>query len=253
MARCPILAVALVGYFNTVILAAPPNEAKSPGSDAQPSPNQSVSIEDEANKPVGQGDAEPLKKPETESVGALAVKDAAGQANTRPPIFLGRKRPAADAESESASAAQTPWYRTSLGALGLVLALMAVLYFALRRWAPSIKAQDAGLVRVMGRTVVGPRQSLVLFRVGQRVVLVGVSPDRIDRVCEITDADEVAALTARASQGQTRGDFSAWLDREAAEFVDSDKPGSRENAGNESRSGSKSLSDLLAKLRTTKV
>ena len=115
------------------------------------------------------------------------------------------------------------------------------------------EGQDAGLVRIMSRTVVGPRQSLVLLRVGQRVVLVGVSSDRIDRVCEISDAEEVAALAARDSEGPSQGEFSAWLDREAAEFVDSAKTDAREIAGNMSRPGSKSLSDLLQKLRTARV
>lgn len=150
-----------------------------------------------------------------------------------------------------AGTGQSPWYRTSYGAMALVLALMALLYFGLKRWAPSMRVQDAGLVRVMGRTVVGPRQSLVLLSVGQHVVLVGVSPDRIDRVCEIADADEVASLTAQSSAGSSHGRFSSWLDREAAAFAETDKVDVNQGV-NEKRAGSK-LSDLLDKLRTTKV
>lgn len=234
--------------MSAMLLASQPDESKSPGAGALPSPNQSLSIDEDAASGEKAIDAA------TEGV---AVKDIAaagpGLAPGRPPTFLGRKRPAADAEAQAIGAPQTPWYRTSLGALALVLSLMALLYFALKRWAPSIKMQDAGLVRVMSRTVVGPRQSLVLLRVGQRVVLVGVSPDRVDRVCEIADSEEVAAITAQAAAGHTRGEFSAWLDREAAEFVDADKANAKGIAGIESRSGSKSLSDLLQKLRTTKV
>jgi len=136
--------------------------------------------------------------------------------------------------------------------LGLVLALMGVLYFGLKRWAPTIKTQDGGLVQVVSRTVVGPRQSVVLLRVGKRAVLVGVSPDRMDRVCEIEDAEEVAALLAQAPSSRTRGPFTTWLDREAQQFASESKR-SKENALNSAEADSSSLSSLLQKLRTTRV
>jgi len=239
--------------MSAVLLAAPPSETGLPDSHTLPSPNQSVSIEEEVPGPTGLTD-------EAKSGGTVIEGAAQDAANTgsgtfvgRPPVFLGRKRSSADPQAQVTLSEHTPWYRTSFGALGIVLALMGVLYLALKRWAPSIKAQDGGLVRVMGRTVVGPRQSLVLLHVGRRVVLVGVSPDRIDRVCEISESQEVDALTAQASAGRSRGDFSAWLDREAAEFVDADKRSVNEPEGSESRQGLKSLSDLLRKLRTTRV
>jgi|CXWL01.1.fsa_nt_gi flagellar biogenesis protein FliO len=244
--------------MSAALLAEPLGDVKSAGPDALPSPNQSVSIEEDVAKPLRQNDGADSEKiagdgalQRVTKVGLIpaGVDTASGKA----PVFLGRKRTPGEVETQAVSRADTPWYRTSLGALALVLALMVFLCFALKRWAPSMKVQDGGLVRVMGRTVVGPRQSLVLLRVGQRVVLVGVSPDRIDRVCEIADAEEVTALAVQASTGQSRNEFSAWLDREAAEFVDSDKKAVNEIAGNEGRSGSKSLSDLLRKLRTTRV
>jgi flagellar biogenesis protein FliO len=223
-----------------------------------PSPNQSLSLEEVSLPPgVPSDGGDSARKsidgaPETDTRNDL-VPTGADTVTGKTPIFLGKKRPLGEAESPAASHAQTPWYRTSFGALALVLALMALLYFALKRWAPSLKSQDVGLVRVMSRTVLGPRQALVLIHVGQRVILVGVSPDRIDRVCEFADAEEVAALTLRASADASRGGFSAWLDREAAQFVDSDRSDAKVIQEKESRSGSKALSDLLQKLRTTKV
>lgn len=253
MARRPIWIVAVLVLASGVAFATPPSEAKATG-DALPSPNQSLSIEEVA-EPAGQivesAEPEPLGEPVAGGDVAKAASPAVvAPASGRPPTFLGRKRIVDEAAASAAGAAQAPWYRTSFGALALVLGLMALLYFGLRRWAPSIKVQDAGLVRVMGRTVVGPRQSLLLVSVGHRVVLVGVSPDRIDRVCEISDADEVAAMTA---QGQPRGQFSAWLDREAAAYVESDKTMANEAGAADKRPGSKSLSELLQKLRTTRV
>jgi flagellar protein FliO/FliZ len=255
MARCRIALIVVSGCLNVALSAAPPDAGKSPAA-ALTSPNQSLSIE-EARQPAEAGGVDSEKRDADQATsGEATVKESSSTAArpvpVRPPTFLGRKRASDEAEGPMAGAGQAPWYRNSYGALALVLALIALLYFGLKRWAPSMKVQDAGLVRVMGRTVVGPRQSLVLLRVGQRVVLVGVSPDRIDRVCEIADADEVASLTAQSSAGSSHGRFSSWLDREAAAFADTDKVNANERIGNEKRAGSK-LSDLLEKLRTTKV
>ncbi len=238
-------------------MAAPPDVAREPDAGTTASPNQSLSIEDDAARQVVPGNKpNPSKKEDDAEIAAVPLGESnpvgADPVGARPPIFLGRKRLPGE-PAPPINHVESPWYRTSFGALGLVLALMALLYFGLRRWAPSVKFQDGGVVRILGRTVVGPRQSLLLVRVGQRVVMVGVSPDRIERVCELADAEEVAAITSQASGGRTKAEFSAWLDKEAAEFADAEKAGESPTAGSRGSSGSRSLTELLQKLRATKV
>lgn len=53
-------------------------------------------------------------------------------------------------------------------------------------------------IRVMSRTVIGPKQQLLLLQVGRRLVLVADSAGTMSPVAEITDPDEVAELSAQA-------------------------------------------------------
>lgn len=218
---------------------------------AQPSLNQSLSIEEPAPK---------LTQAEERNAMAVEVSPPAesntAQAERAPAkstTILGRKRSTAPYDGPGVGASETPWYRTGIGALGIVLALMGVVYFGLKRWAPSMRLHDGGLVRIVSRTVVGPRQSVVLLCVGRRMVLVGVSPDRMDCVCEIADAEEVAALASQAAVSEGRGPFSSWLDREAAQYAAETGTEAQEGQGVLHGAATPAVGRLLQKLRTTKV
>jgi flagellar protein FliO/FliZ len=137
-----------------------------------------------------------------------------------------RKGSSFDLGIGSNEARSAPWYRTGLGALAVVLGLIGGLYVFARRWLPSARiGGDDGVMRVLGRTALSPRQSLALVRVGRRFVVVGVSPDRVDAVCDITDSDEVADLAAQAGAKGLSGSsgFATWLNREAADYVQRDR------------------------------
>jgi hypothetical protein len=83
---------------------------------------------------------------------------------------------------------------------------------------------------------------------------VGVSPDRVDRVCEIADPEEVAAIVAQGGAVEARGPFSSWLDREAAQFVaEAGNEPSRARGGEVQESTAPAVGKLLQKLRATKV
>ncbi len=110
----------------------------------------------------------------------------------------------------------------------IVLAIMGGLYYGVRRWVPSTRAADNGIVRVVGRTPLTPKHHVALVQLGRRYVAVGVSGDRIERLCEIDDAEEVAELAARVGAGEVRGGngFDELLFRETSEYRDpSDGPG----------------------------
>jgi flagellar biogenesis protein FliO len=127
----------------------------------------------------------------------------------------------------------SPWYRTGPGALGIVLALVGVLYMAARRWLPSAKAADTGALRVVARTSLTPRHAAALLQLGRRFVLVGVSPGRLQTLSEVADPDEVADLLIRTglSKPSARSSFDAVLKTQAEEFGDGLRP---DPEGNES-------------------
>jgi flagellar biosynthetic protein FliO len=148
----------------------------------------------------------------------------------------------------------TPWYRTGIGALAVVLALVAGAYWVVRRWMPSARTVDAGAMKLVGRTGLTPKQSLALVQVGRRYVVVGVSPDRLDSLCEICDPDEVAELGLRIGSQRTGAadEFNALLAGEASDYPDASPPDSdlRERESSHRAGTPGALKDLLSKLRT---
>lgn len=49
-------------------------------------------------------------------------------------------------------------------------------------------------VKVLSRSVLAPKQQVLLLQVGRRVIVVGDSGGNMTPLCEISDSDEVAAL-----------------------------------------------------------
>ncbi len=78
----------------------------------------------------------------------------------------------------------------------VVVALGAGFLVLLKRYTPVGKnINGGGAMRVLGRTALSPRHSVVLLRVGnQRVIAVGVSGDRMTTLSEITDPAGILAL-----------------------------------------------------------
>ncbi|HRX86055.1 MAG TPA: flagellar biosynthetic protein FliO, partial [Phycisphaerae bacterium] len=69
-------------------------------------------------------------------------------------------------------------------------------------------------LRVVGRVPVGAKQSAALLQVGRRVVLVGIGPDGLRTLTEITDAQEVALLLGKSSSAAPAENFDHLLAEE---------------------------------------
>jgi flagellar biogenesis protein FliO len=118
---------------------------------------------------------------------------------------------------------------------------------------PSARAADSGVLRVVGRAALSSKQSVALIQLGRRFVMVGISGDRLNRLCEVGDPDEVAELAARtgAMPASRAGAFDDLLLREAADFGEhheGDPEGARSIRTNVGRTP-KRLSGLLQRLR----
>lgn len=78
-----------------------------------------------------------------------------------------------------------------LGALAAVIGALVGGVWLLRRMAPGVAAgSDNRLIEVLSRSAVGPKQSLVLVRVGSRMVLVGVSPESMQKLVDFEPAGD---------------------------------------------------------------
>lgn len=110
------------------------------------------------------------------------------------------------------------WLR-GLVPLVVVLSLIGLGAWLVRKCFPVVRLSAGGAVHVVARSVVGPRHSVALLQLGRRLVLVGLTGERMTRICEISDAEEVLELLAQTnSAGGGRSGFDDLLSRESASF-----------------------------------
>ncbi|MCK6454997.1 MAG: flagellar biosynthetic protein FliO [Phycisphaerae bacterium] len=104
-----------------------------------------------------------------------------------------------------------------------VLATIGAAALGLRRLLPrGVGVRSDGPIRIMARQGLSAKQSLLLVRVGRRLVLIGVSADRMETLLELPDDAESATLLAAlegagAQSASTR--FAQFLRREHAELA----------------------------------
>jgi len=89
-----------------------------------------------------------------------------------------------------------------LGAMALVVGLIFLLRWIGRRFFGATPiAGGTRAVQVLSRSLIAPRQSVMLMRIGRRLLVVADNGSQLASLSEITDPDEVAALI-----GQLQGE-----------------------------------------------
>ncbi len=96
---------------------------------------------------------------------------------------------------------------TIAGGLAIALGLFLLLVWVCRKAMPrSASRLPLEAVEVLGKAVLTPKQSIHLVRVGNKLVLLSLSPGGVEALTEITDAAEVEQVLAAC---QRRGAHSA--------------------------------------------
>ncbi len=115
-------------------------------------------------------------------------------------------------EATSSAQGETPWRAAQgIAACLLVGLLLGLGVWMLKRTFPSrLPVGSGALMEVLARTPVGPKQSVVLLRVAGRILVVGVGPENLATLSEISDAGEVEKLLLKEARPQA-GDFRARL------------------------------------------
>ena len=86
-----------------------------------------------------------------------------------------------------------------IGSFALVLALMAVLLWALRRLQSRMNSQNSGRrLQIIETVSVGPRQKIALVRVGTHEVLVGITPTQMTSLGQLPEGSDISQ-TAHAT------------------------------------------------------
>lgn len=226
----PSRAASLVAFaLLAVMTAGTPAWAQWGDSTEPPQPAVSLPPKDILNPEVapgsaGNGNRSPVPEAEreirrpTEDAGSEAAR-AAGQAS---PDDAGDKR-----ELTRQGGGRGFWRASDFLPLAIVLGLVAVAAWVVKRYMPARRLMTgAGAMEIVARMPLSSRQSLVLVKMGRQMVLVGVSPERINPICLVDDPDQVADLMGRiASQtpNSATAGFRQSLDQQADAFVETDE------------------------------
>lgn len=110
--------------------------------------------------------------------------------------------------------------------LGAVLALIFGLRFVGKRYFTNTTgSRSSHAVRVLTRTVIGPRQNVILLQVGKRIIVVGDCGAQMSALSQITDPDEAASLLGQIQSEKSESvsaSFSPLLGR-AGKLFDGNK------------------------------
>ncbi len=106
--------------------------------------------------------------------------------------------------------------------LGLVVAvILALRWGGVRVFGGAGAVKTSQVMHVVSRSIISPKQQLILVQVGRRLVMVGNSGAQLTPLAEITDADEVAELLgqARREKSETIGKtFGSWMRKAGMNF-----------------------------------
>ncbi|MBL8453023.1 MAG: flagellar biosynthetic protein FliO [Zoogloea sp.] len=93
--------------------------------------------------------------------------------------------------------------------LGLVIGLLYASLHVLRRIGGG-NAQGAALLKVRGATAVGPRERVVLVEVGDKILVLGVAPGRVNALHTLDTVDLPSTGSSNAPLPGGKN-FQTWL------------------------------------------
>jgi flagellar biogenesis protein FliO len=168
------------------------------------------------------------------------AEEAVAQPVARPPLRLAPRseasRPAASELTKPSITSPGNALGTVAGSLGVVLGLFLVVAWCSRRLAPAGAALlPKDVVELLGRAPLATRQQMQLVRIGNKLLLVAISPVGVQTLTEVTEPTEVEHLVALCRRGQPGTSSAAFrqaltqLASEPAErgFVGASRPTSR--------------------------
>ena len=80
-------------------------------------------------------------------------------------------------------------YIRMIGAMAMVLGLLLILFFCLKKWGRVVQGRGGGVIEVLETRMVMPRRHICLVRVGTRVMVLASSEKGFDYLGDIEQED----------------------------------------------------------------
>ena len=125
----------------------------------------------------------------------FAASALAQDATTRPANLIHRSSPAATSPSSNLPGGSFDTTRV-LFSLAAVIGLIVLLRWGGKRLG-AVGNRSSRAIQVLGRSYLSNKQQVLIVQVGRRVLVIGDSGQQLNTLCEITDANEAAALIAQ--------------------------------------------------------
>jgi flagellar biogenesis protein FliO len=133
----------------------------------------------------------------------VGAEEPIGEAAVHAPIKLAPRNSAPSAQDKPAAASGGRAISSVVGSLAVVLGLFLVVVCVSRRFAPAGSALlPKEVIELLGRAPLAGRQSLQLVRVGNKLLLIALSPGGASTLTEVEDPLEVEHLTALCRRGR---------------------------------------------------
>jgi len=117
----------------------------------------------------------------------------------------------------------------AMGSLALVLGLIGLIAFVLKRYAKSaqLTSSRSDAIRIVGTKMLGGRRCLMLVRVRGQTLLLGVTPQSINCLTEIHEIEGEWVQPSSVEGAAVPGAFERQLGKFVNETIASEKPVSR--------------------------
>jgi flagellar biogenesis protein FliO len=142
-------------------------------------------------------------QPSAENAATVAAREQSDLTSESQPLRISESeiptvnaRPAAGTTASSNASDLSRIAFALVSVIGLILLLRAV-YRHLSAM-PGV-GRGSKLVTVVSRSILSPKQQVLVLSVGRRLLVVGDSGGQMNALCEISDPDEIASLMGQAS------------------------------------------------------
>jgi flagellar protein FliO/FliZ len=124
-----------------------------------------------------------------------------------PAAAIAAPRPALPAAAPPQAAASAGSLLQTIFGLTVVLGLLALFAWGMKRFGPRHPAGEAGL-RIVGALNLGGRERIMVVEVGDQWIVVGASPGRVNALASMPKQEGAATLAPHAPAASS---FADWL------------------------------------------